>query len=314
MKYTIAIPAYKSEFLKDCIQSILNQTYDDFELIIVNDASPDNIDEIVNSFSDQRIRYFRNDENFGAENVVKNWNKCLELAKGDYFLLMGDDDMLSPNYLMFFSEVIDINQVYDVFHCQTIIIDQCGNEILRTPNLPAYESMIDMIKQRLIHNRRQFISDFVYKTKSLKSFGGFFYLPLAQMSDDISAYRSCGSIGILNIREHLLYYRQHDKTISAIGKEELIIKAISIGEKWILKNFYDMSNIKSSLLSYLKLRILILKSFHKKKMEVLNRKIKVDGLSKKSIQNLIEYKKNGQLSYLVIIHIIVSHFRRILIK
>ena len=67
MKYTIAIPAYKSEFLKDCIQSILVQTFEDFELIIVNDASPENIDEVVHSFSDHRIRYYKNEENFNLK-------------------------------------------------------------------------------------------------------------------------------------------------------------------------------------------------------------------------------------------------------
>lgn len=314
MKYTIAIPAYKSEFLKDCIQSILVQTFEDFELIIVNDASPENIDEIVHSFSDHRIRYYKNEENFGAENVVMNWNKCLDLSRGDYFLLMGDDDMLSPNYLMSFSQIIEINPEFNVFHCQTIIIDHRGNEIMRTPNLPPYESITDMIKQRLLQNRGQYISDFVYRTESLKSFGGFFYLPLAQMSDDISAYRSCGTIGISNVSEYLLFYRQHDKTISSIGNEELIIKALSIGEKWILRNFHNMSNIKSSPFSYLKLRILILISFHKKKMEVLNRKIKLNGLSKKSIQKLIVYKNSGQIYYLEVIHILLSQLRRKLSK
>ena len=52
MKYTIAIPAYKSDFLKECIESILNQTFQDFELIIIDDASPYPIREIISQFND----------------------------------------------------------------------------------------------------------------------------------------------------------------------------------------------------------------------------------------------------------------------
>lgn len=58
MKFSITIPAYKAKFLKECIDSILSQTYNDFELIIVNDASPEYLDSIINGYSDSRIRYY----------------------------------------------------------------------------------------------------------------------------------------------------------------------------------------------------------------------------------------------------------------
>lgn len=56
MKFTIAIPAYKRTFLKECIDSILAQTYKDFELIIINDASPEDLDSVVECYKDSRIR------------------------------------------------------------------------------------------------------------------------------------------------------------------------------------------------------------------------------------------------------------------
>ena len=97
--FTIGIPAYKSTFLKECIDSILAQDYSNFELIIVNDASPEDIDSIVSSYNDKRIRYYKNERNFGAEHVVDNWNKCLAYATGDYFVLMGDDDKMELDFL-----------------------------------------------------------------------------------------------------------------------------------------------------------------------------------------------------------------------
>ena len=99
MEFSITIPAYKAKYLNECIDSILAQTYKDFELVIVNDASPEDLDSIVNQYIDSRIRYYVNEKNCGAINVVDNWNKCLEYAKGEFIICMGDDDKLMPNCL-----------------------------------------------------------------------------------------------------------------------------------------------------------------------------------------------------------------------
>src|SRR5690606_5931793 len=102
-KFSICIPAYKEEFLKECIQSILQQSLQDFELIILNDCSPAPLEEIVGTFDDPRIRYFKNEHNVGAVKLVDNWHKCLGLAIGDYVVIMGEDDLLEPHYLGEFS-------------------------------------------------------------------------------------------------------------------------------------------------------------------------------------------------------------------
>ncbi|MDA3780762.1 MAG: glycosyltransferase family 2 protein [Bacteroidales bacterium] len=233
MKFTIAIPAYKTLYLKECIESVLNQTENDFELIILNDASPENVPEIVGSYKDNRISYFFNEQNVGAEKVVDNWNKCLSKAKGEYFLLMGDDDVLEPNYLSNFLDVIDQNAEYNVFHCQTIIINSTGEEIAKTPKLPNYESTLVFMSQRIVNSRPQYISDFVYKTEVLKGIGGFFYLPLAQMSDDITAYSCSHPMGMANVKEYVFKYRKHNTTISSTGSELMSLQAIQKARFWI---------------------------------------------------------------------------------
>lgn len=71
-KFSIIVPCYKEVFLKECIESILFQTYQDFELILVNDASPYNIRQIVDQFKDDRIRYYERKQGFGAKGLVQN--------------------------------------------------------------------------------------------------------------------------------------------------------------------------------------------------------------------------------------------------
>ena len=99
MLFSVLIPAYKPNYLDDAITSVLSQTYNNFELLIVDDCSPYDIKDIVDKYKDERIKYFRNQQNCGAENVVDNWNICLSYAKGDYIICMGDDDLLLPSCL-----------------------------------------------------------------------------------------------------------------------------------------------------------------------------------------------------------------------
>jgi glycosyltransferase involved in cell wall biosynthesis len=232
IKFSIGIPAYKATFLKECIDSILAQTYKDFELIIVNDASPEDIDCIVETFSDNRIQYYKNKKNTGAEHVVNNWNKCLSYAKGEYFVLIGDDDKLSQNYLEEFSKLIDEYPDLGVYHCRTKIINEKSEFVTLTETRPPYESVYSAIWYRM-NGRLQFISDFLYHTKMLKDNGGFYKLPLAWVSDDITAYIASTKTGIANTNVPIFMYRRNLRTISSIGDVNLKMNALKLEAKWI---------------------------------------------------------------------------------
>ena len=75
--FSILIPAYKSRYLNEAMESVLAQTYQDWEMIIVDDHSPEDLVSIVRRYKDNRISYYRNGKNIGAGDVIKNWNKCL---------------------------------------------------------------------------------------------------------------------------------------------------------------------------------------------------------------------------------------------
>ena len=106
-KFSVLIPAYKRKYLKEAIDSILLQTYCHFELIIVDDASPEDIKSVIAEYHDDRIRYFRNEKNCGAINVVDNWNICLAYTQGDYVICMGDDDRMLPCCLEEYCNLIE---------------------------------------------------------------------------------------------------------------------------------------------------------------------------------------------------------------
>ena len=237
--FSIAIPAYKGTFLHECLVSVLSQTYPIFEVIIVNDNSPENLDSIVAFFTDERIRYFKNKSGFGAEHVVGNWNKCLEYAKGEFIICMGDDDRLKPNFLADLNALINKYPDLDVYYSRTEIINEKSDVVRVLEERPERESVYEMIQRRK-EGRSMFIGDYCYRTSVLRDKGGFYDLPFAWGSDAITAYMMAGQKGIANTREPGFQYRVSSQTISSStsniqGKMEAIMK-----ERNWFRQFYEI--------------------------------------------------------------------------
>lgn len=98
-KVSVLTPVYNTnlKYLKECINSILKQTFTDFEFIILND-SPDNkeLEDFILSYSDKRIKYFKNEENIG---ISASRNKLISLASGEYLAIFDHDDISVLNRL-----------------------------------------------------------------------------------------------------------------------------------------------------------------------------------------------------------------------
>ena len=128
---SICVPCYNGErFLRRTIESVLTQSYNNFELIIVDDCSTDNSYEIAHSYNDLRIKLSRNELNLGFNS---NWNKALSLCSGDYIKLLPQDDIIYKNCIekqVFLLEKFrEENVVFTC--CARDIIDENDNVILR---------------------------------------------------------------------------------------------------------------------------------------------------------------------------------------
>ncbi|MDE6968878.1 MAG: glycosyltransferase [Eubacterium sp.] len=97
MKVSVCIPVYNGEkYITQAVESVLSQTYKDYELLIVDNHSTDHTLEKVTRFSDERIRLIKNDKNYG---MLENWNICLRQARGEYIQILCADDFLEPECL-----------------------------------------------------------------------------------------------------------------------------------------------------------------------------------------------------------------------
>jgi glycosyltransferase involved in cell wall biosynthesis len=123
-RVSIGLPVFNGEeYLAETLDSILAQTYSDFELIISDNASTDGTQEICRAYAarDRRIRYFRNETNLGA---AKNYNRVFELSSGEYFKWAAHDDLYAPEYLERCVEVLDREPSVVICHPETIMIDE----------------------------------------------------------------------------------------------------------------------------------------------------------------------------------------------
>jgi len=221
---TVAIPCYKKKYLDKAISSILAQTYKNFELIIVDDASPQDIKAIVKSFNDPRIFYYRNDKNIGKTNPANNWNKCLELANGEYFALLCDDDIYAPTFL---EEMLALANKYpecSTFRTRANIINAEGKEINRYASAPEWESWDDYLWHVTRNYRTQTISEWLFKTDALRKAGGYALLPLAWYADYLSIFRISKYGGIASTSHILMSFRQSGENISSKDDTNTIIK------------------------------------------------------------------------------------------
>ena len=139
-KVSVLTPIYNTEpiFLRECIESILNQSFTDFEFIILND-SPDNkeLEQIVRSYEDARIKYYANEKNLG---ISASRNRLLELASGDYVAIFDHDDISLPNRLEKEVEFLDTHLAIGVVGSFTEWFDE--NNERKIMKCPQYDHEI----------------------------------------------------------------------------------------------------------------------------------------------------------------------------
>lgn len=115
-KISVLMPVYKTDkrHLKEAIESILQQTFSDFEFLILDDCPEDSREDVVKSFNDKRIKYFKNEKNLG---ITKARNKLIDMAKGEYLAVFDHDDLSMPTRFEKQVQFLDENADVGVVGC-----------------------------------------------------------------------------------------------------------------------------------------------------------------------------------------------------
>ncbi len=205
-KVTVLMSIYNGEkYLHQAINSILNQTFKDFEFLIINDGSTDGTAEILQSYNDFRIRIINNEKNIG---LTKSLNKGLKLAKGDYIARMDADDISLPERFERQVEFLNKNKKMGLVGTFWYTIDENGQEIdISKPTNSIYAVHFMCHGTSMIRKR------------CLDKIG--FYREVFEFAQDYDLWlRIADKYEIKNIKEPLYKLRIRDDSISLKKKTQ----------------------------------------------------------------------------------------------
>ncbi|SBV94381.1 conserved hypothetical protein [uncultured Dysgonomonas sp.] len=221
---SVILPVYNAErYLYDSINSILNQTYADFELIVINDGSTDASKEIINKIDDSRLVYIENEKNLG---LIETLNKGLYLAKGKYIARMDADDISMPNrfevqvnflernngYIICSANRIAFSEECDKKHISKLPIDDLAIRLHSIFSTPFTHPCTMFLKDVIIKNELHYDSEYKY-------------------AEDYEFWINVLKYGKgYNIIQPLLYYRNTPNSQTFLGTSSKLLRKNTISK------------------------------------------------------------------------------------
>ncbi len=204
---TIAIPTYERAdgYLRQAIASAVSQTYRNVEIIVSDNCSRDHTGEVVRSFNDSRIRYFRQEKNIGANN---NFNFCVEQAGGDYFLLLHDDDLIDEDFVDVCMSAAGQQGEVGIIRTGTRICDEEGNVIFLYPNMASGYSTDDLFLGWFRNKTSFYLCSTLFNTGKLRKIGGF-RSRHNLFQDVIAELKLAATFGRTDVRDIKATFRSH---------------------------------------------------------------------------------------------------------
>ncbi len=215
MKVSVIMPVYNAEpFLKESIESILNQTFNNFEVVIIDDGSTDKSGDIIDAFEAKNNKifgYFRH-ENKG---IANRSNFCMEMSDGDYIAIMGADDIAMPNrlqlqydYMEAHPECVVCGGAFQMFGAVNKTVKPRNNHLLNLIT-PQFNNQTTMIRKSFLDEHG------IRYNEDLRSYSEDF-----QMWNDIFKANKYDVSCFHNLPDVLLKYRIHPKQSSKNLKPE----------------------------------------------------------------------------------------------
>lgn len=200
---SIIMPSWNTaRFIRESIDSVRNQTYTNWELLIVDDCSTDNTDEIVASYSDERIRYFKNEKNSGA---ALTRNRAMREARGEWIAFLDSDDLWTPEKLERQLQFMKENNYVFSYH-EYVKIDE------ESKPLNIYVSGPEVVTKHKMYNYGYpGCLTFMYSAKAM----GLIQIKDIKKNNDYAILlKLCKKADCYLLKENLAEYRIRKKSIS----------------------------------------------------------------------------------------------------
>jgi glycosyltransferase involved in cell wall biosynthesis len=218
-RVSVVMSVYNGErFLREAVESILNQTFTDFEFIIVDDASTDETPKILESFNDKRIKVVRNQE---KKERSFSRNIAIGMAKGEFIAIMDADDISLPNRLSHEIDFMSSNKEIGVLGTRIEIIDEMGKKIEGISWHRGFPSEPEVINWYLLFETPIMHPSVMIRKSLLLETGG--YSENDVLAEDYELWIRMAKITRLaNLDEELVLYRWHSANTSVLKRDKAI--------------------------------------------------------------------------------------------
>jgi len=213
---SIGIPTYNraNGNLRSVIERALEQTYQNVEVIVSDNCSSDNTSEVVQSIKDPRLRYIRHETNIGA---INNFNHCLEEARGEYFQLFHDDDMIDLDFVETCITSLEPGQSVGVIFTGIRVIDNDDKTLEEHRNNAEGLSPLDFVLGWFRGVVALYLPSTLYNTAGLKEVGGF-KSRTNLYPDLIPTFKLMAKYGRSDVAEIKASFRRHADSLGSSSK------------------------------------------------------------------------------------------------
>ena len=255
---SFVVPCHRlAHLLSECIHSILAQTYSDFEVIIMDDCSPDNTPDVAASFDDSRVKYVRNEHNLGH---LRNYNKGIQLSRGKYVWLISADDYLrQPHILERYMKVMERDPQIGYSFCPGVgVLDNRETRVIDYSVLGPVDQIIDgtLFLENLV-NQNTVIAASVLVRRECYERVGLFPLDAVWAGRQVEMgwagdwYLWCMFalwFKVAYFSEPMVCYREHDLNMTAIITDREKVEscaAADLAVPWMIRQHAERRGLKT---------------------------------------------------------------------
>jgi len=236
-RVSVIIPAYNREkFIERSIESVLSQTYQDFEIIVVDDGSTDNTKKVLERY-DGKIKYFYQEN--GGSSAARN--RGIQESTGEYIAFLDSDDIWMPDKLAIQVEILDKNTNIGIVHSKMMMFNEKGDEIGVKPEKPTGRNFME-----LIEIAGDLPTSSVITRRECFNKAGMFDTNLMTIQDFDMWLRISQHYGIYEYKEKSLahYFRHGQQNTS---KRSNLLKGLVLFNRKVLKNYGNLPNFPISI-------------------------------------------------------------------
>jgi glycosyltransferase involved in cell wall biosynthesis len=209
-KYSIVLPVFKTKYFRETFDSVIGQSFDDFEIVVMNDEADGDITWVG---KEKKVRYFENHPRLGP---TQNWNRGISLCRGEFVLVFSDDDVLVANFLAEVDHFLrEHDFAVDIVRVLRALINESGETLaFSAPGRPI-ESLAEYVYNYISVPGRQCLQDIIFRRQVALRIGGFRDFPRGWGADILFAVEVAAKknkIGTVN--EVLVKFRKHSGSLS----------------------------------------------------------------------------------------------------